>query len=166
MTYTKHGRGAAGVGSARRFGDFGIEQLRQRDARIIESLKLQKAQETERSKDLISQQKDVDRTEFGVKEDIQQLKQDYFQNALAATKLRGRQEGQKGRDQARMIKADAEPIIKMWQQIAGATGNVAEAGIEQGIEDRITKNTSKNYKIKRQTIVKIIIINFFHIFFK
>ena len=49
MAYTKHGRGAAGVGSTRRFGDFGIEQLRQRDARIIESLKLAKAQETERS---------------------------------------------------------------------------------------------------------------------
>ena len=46
MAYTKHGRGAAGVGSARSFGDFGIDQLRQRDPRIIESLKLQKAQET------------------------------------------------------------------------------------------------------------------------
>ena len=39
MAYTKHGRGAAGVGSARRFGDFGIEQLRIRDAKIVESLK-------------------------------------------------------------------------------------------------------------------------------
>ena len=145
MAYTKHGRGAAGVGSTRRFGDFGIEQLRQRDARIIESLKLQKAQETERSKDLISQQKDVDRSELGVEADVQQLKQDYFQNALAATKLRGRQEGQKGRDQARMIKADAQPIIDMWQKIAGASGNVLEAGVEQAVENRITKNTSKNY---------------------
>ena len=145
MVYTKHGRGAAGVGSARRFGDFGIEQLRQRDARIIESLKLQKAQETERSKDLISQQKDVDRTEFGVKEDIQQLKQDYFQNALAATKLRGRQEGQKGRDQARMIKADAEPGIRMWQQIASAGGNIVGAGIDKAIKDRLEQDTAKNY---------------------
>ena len=146
MAYTKHGRGAAGVGSTRRFGDFGIEQLRQRDARIIESLKLQKAQETERSQNLIAQQKDVDRSELGVEADVQQLKQDYYQNALAATKLRGRQEGQKGKDLARMIKADAQPIIKMWQQIAGATGNVLEAGVEQAVENRIAKNTSKNYK--------------------
>ena len=49
MAYTKHGRGAAGVGSARSFGDFGIEQLRIRDAKIIDNLKLSKAQETERS---------------------------------------------------------------------------------------------------------------------
>ncbi len=145
MAYTKHGRGAAGVGSTRRFGDFGIEQLRQRDARIIESLKLQKAQETERSQNLIAQQKDVDRSELGVEADVQQLKQDYYQNALAATKLRGRQEGQKGKDLARMIKEDAQPIIKMWQQIAGATGNVLEAGVEQAVENRIAKNTSKNY---------------------
>ena len=145
MAYTKHGRGAAGVGSTRRFGDFGIEQLRQRDARIIESLKLQKAQETERSKDLISQQKDVDRTEFGVKEDIQQLKQDYFQNALAATKLRGRQEGQKGKDLARMIKADAEPGIRMWQQIASAGGQIVGAGIDKAIKDRLEQDTAKNY---------------------
>ena len=145
MAYTKHGRGAAGVGSARRFGDFGIEQLRQRDARIIESLKLQKAQETERSKNLIDQQKDVDRTEFGVKEDIQQLKQDYFQNALAATKLRGRQEGQKGKDLARMIKADAEPGIRMWQQIASAGGDIVGAGIDKAIKDRLEQDTAENY---------------------
>ncbi len=146
MAYTKHGRGAAGVGSARRFGDFGIEQLRIRDAKIIESLKLAKAQETERSQNLISQQKDVDRTELGVEEDIQQLIQDRYQNALAATKLRGRQEGQKGRDQARMIKEDAQPIIKMWQQIAGAAGKIGEAGIEKGLEDERQRKLQENYK--------------------
>ena len=145
MSYTKHGKGAAGVRSTRGFGDFGLEELRRRDSRIIESLKLQKAEETERSKNLISQQREVDRTELGVKEDIQQLKQDYFQNALAATKLRGRQEGQKGKDQARMIKEDAQPIIRMWEKIAGATGNIAGAAIEKSIENRIAKNTSKNY---------------------
>ena len=145
MAYTKHGRGAAGVGSARRFGDFGIEQLRQRDARIIESLKLQKAQETERSQNLIAQQKDVDRSELGVEADVQQLKQDYYQNALAATKLRGRQEGQKGKDLARMIKADAEPGIRMWQQIASAGGDIVGAGIDKAIKDRLEQDTAKNY---------------------
>ena len=146
MAYTKHGRGAAGVGSARRFGDFGIEQLRIRDAKIIDNLKLAKAQETERSQNLISQQKDVDRTELGVEEDIQQLIQDRYQNALAATKLRGRQEGQKGRDQARMIKEDAQPIIDMWQKIAGAGGNIFKAKVEKDLSDWRQDRLQENYK--------------------
>ena len=162
MSYTKHGRGAAGVGSTRRFGDFGIEQLRQRDARIIESLKLQKAQETQRSKDLISQQKDVDRTELGVEEDIQQLIQDRYQNALAATKLRGRQEGQKGRDEARMIKENAQPRIKMWQQVGGMLADIGIAGIEKGLEQQALKEQQEAYDDvdPEDTALKTSIINF------
>ena len=162
MTYTKHGRGAAGVGSTRRFGDFGIEQLRVRDARIIESLKLAKAQETERSQNLISQQKDVDRTELGVEEDIQQLKQDYFQNALAATKLRGRQEGQKGRDLARMIKADAQPMINLFKQLGSDIGNIAAAKLESTIETNKQKQTQEAYDDvdPEDTALKTSIINF------
>ena len=143
--YQKHGRGAAGVGSPRNIGDFGIQALRERDSRIIESLKLAKAQETERSKQQIAGQENVDRMEFGVEEDIQQLKTDYYQNRLRAVQKRGQQEGQKGKDEARMIKENAEPIVKMFQAIGGAAGKVGLAYLEKSLEEKLQKESSSNY---------------------
>ena len=144
--YQKHGRGAAGVGSPRNIGDFGMQALKERDAKIIESLRLAKAQETERSQNLISQQKQVDQTELGVAEDIEQLKSEYYQNRLGAVKLRGRQEGQKGRDQARIIEQESKAGITIAKSLAALGGDLTVAFFKKHLQDEVQRKTQQNYK--------------------
>ena len=144
--YQKHGRGAAGVGSPRNIGDFGMQSLKERDARIVESLRLAKAQETERSKNLISQQREVDQTELGVEEDIEQLKSEYYQNRLGAVKLRGRQEGQKGKDQARIIGEEAKAGIMIAESLAKLGGDLTTAYFKKHLKDEAQRKFQENYK--------------------
>ena len=126
-------------------GDAGLTELRRRDQTIIDSMKLTRAQDVERRKDQIGQQKSADVLEQGVAEDIEQLKQKYFQNRLAAVKLRGRQEGQKGRDEAKFLKVKHDAELKKFDAMMKLIGAVAEPVIDKIQTDQANKRKDNNF---------------------
>ena len=126
-------------------GDAGIRSLRERDQTIIDSLKLSRAQEVERSKERISGQKQVDVIEEGVSDSIENLKQKYFQNRLNAVKKRGRQEGQKGKDQARFLREEGEAAAKKWLAIGKVADAVSAPFMKAWAEDQADQQKSEDY---------------------
>ena len=141
--YPRHGQGRKG--GRRDIGDAGIRSLKERDERLINQMKLARAQDVERRKEQIGQQRTADQlTEENV-EEIEQLKQEYFQNRYKHVKQRGEQEGRKGRQKKAFLEQEGAAAAKKWQAIGKLAWAIGEPALKQWAAQKAQDESSKGY---------------------
>ena len=114
-------------------------ELRIRDQNIIDAIKLSRKQNEERSNDLIRGQERADRIEADVSAEIEALEQKKYQTRLQAVKLRGRQEGQKGKDLAAQTLKQGEAWGKFSRTLGSELGKLAGVYAKNAIAEQQQK---------------------------
>ena len=145
-TYKRYGEG--GRFKRQTLGD-PIQEIRFRDQNIIDAIRLERKQHIERSGEYVSGRKRADDVTASVSSELEALETKKFNTRLQAVKIRGQQEGAKGKAKAEEILRNAAPWVNFSKTLATQFGKLSSSLIQKSLAEQAVAEEGKGGEMAR-----------------
>ena len=145
-TYKRYGEG--GRFKRQTLGD-PIQEIRFRDQNIIDAIRLERKQHVERSGEYVSGRKRADDVTATVTSELEELETKKFNTRLQAVKIRGQQEGAKGKAKAEEILRNAAPWVNFSKTLATQFGKLSGSLIQKSLAEQAVAEEGKGGEMAR-----------------